>query len=152
MASSACLPPAQDHLPKGGIAHSGLDPPESLINQENTPQASLQGHLTFSQRDLFFPDDPSLCQVDEHYPAQFPTWRQPWDASNCPSHFPLLFVSFLQRSKGRPREVELRNCLRESVLLLIVQLQSQMLNGAGICHWVGERERELLLSPDKNFL
>lgn len=45
-------------LPRGGTTHSGLDSPESSINQEpHAPQTRLQGHLmeVFSQLRFLLP-------------------------------------------------------------------------------------------------
>ena len=36
---------SQDHLHKGGTAHSGLGPPTSIINQENAPKGLPTGSL-----------------------------------------------------------------------------------------------------------
>jgi hypothetical protein len=37
---------AQDHLPRDGAAHSGRDPPTSIISQDNSPQTCPQANLT----------------------------------------------------------------------------------------------------------
>lgn len=88
------------------------------------------------------------------------SWFGGWKRNQFPalhftSHVTLLkccgFLRAAFEVNRGAREAKLRNCLRESILLLIVQPESQMLNGAGICPWVGEREK-ILLSPDKNFL
>jgi hypothetical protein len=36
------FPTTQAHMPRGGTTHSGLDPPTSIINQENSTQTCLR--------------------------------------------------------------------------------------------------------------
>jgi hypothetical protein len=58
----------QDHLPRNGTAHSGLSPLTSITDQGNTPQICPQANLmdTFLNRVSLFPDNSSLCQVDQN--------------------------------------------------------------------------------------
>lgn len=43
----------QDHLPRDGAAHSGMDTPTSTTNQENATQTCLQLDLTEALSQLF---------------------------------------------------------------------------------------------------
>lgn len=54
------------HLTRDSTTISGLDPPTSVIKQENAPQVYLPAHLvgTFSQLGFLFPRWLGFCQID----------------------------------------------------------------------------------------
>lgn len=44
-----------DHLPRDGTAPSGLNPPMSIITQENAPETSLQASLSEASSQVRLP-------------------------------------------------------------------------------------------------
>lgn len=54
----------EDHLPRGGITHCGLDPPTSIVIKTMSHKPACSLTETFSYLRFFLPKcDPSLCQV-----------------------------------------------------------------------------------------
>jgi hypothetical protein len=57
-----------DHISGVSTAHSWLDPPTPIINQENAPQTCLQVNLreAFSQLRFLFIVNSNLCPAKQH--------------------------------------------------------------------------------------
>lgn len=55
----------QDHVSRNGTALTGLGPPTSITHQGNATKACPQDNL-MEAWGSFFPDDPSLCQLDKN--------------------------------------------------------------------------------------
>lgn len=55
----------QDHLSRGGNNHNGLDPPVSVINEENDPQGCSHSNLmeVILHLKFPFPGNSSMCQI-----------------------------------------------------------------------------------------
>lgn len=58
---------ALDHLFRGGTIHNGLDPPTSIVHQENIHRLACRciWWRHFPSWGSHFPDDPSFCQTNK---------------------------------------------------------------------------------------